>query len=178
MNATDWLVTLLLACPFEVSVPRHVPACLFTALKKQALVLEVVGPHERWRDSFQEEYRYVYYHWRELRSYPSLADCVYLPSPQEAKDGCCYNLTYQRYLKGCCWLRRHHWYVYHTSLEEAQALYLIWEAMAKSVDSSNSWAQQRRSLNMLRELLGPEAYAAGQLPPAVPLWRFVYFDGP
>ena len=47
----------------------------------------------------------------------------------------------------------------------------VWEAAIEARLYSERYTRRHR-LDDLRELLGPEAYYQGALPPPVPLWRF------
>lgn len=170
------IIALLVASPIEVPLPHKVPEPIWDALKKVSLKLEIVGPHERWRSDFQAELNYVRHHWRELRHAPPWTDCLRLPPLGVAEDCCCWNFAYQDYAKNRRWLCRHRWDEYSACLEEARQLYLIWKTVHEAADMSNSWVHQRRGLRRLRDLLGPEAYAEGQLPPAAPIWRFCPVD--
>jgi hypothetical protein len=174
----DYLVLLLLVSPVEPPVPRQAPEPLWEALKRVSLMLEIVGPHERWRSDFQAELRYVRYHWRELLDAPPWTDSLRLPPAGVAADCCCWNLAYQEYARNRRWMCRHRWDEYTVCLEEARQLYLVWKTVLEAADVSNSWVHQRRGLRKLRELIGPEAYATGTLPPAAPVWRFEFLEAP
>jgi hypothetical protein len=149
---------------------------LWQALKRVSIVLEIVGPHERWRSDFHAELRYVRQHWRELADAPPWPDCLRFPPSSVAADCCCWNLAYQEYAKNRRWICRHRWDELTASLEEARQLYQVWKTVQEATDMANSWVHQRRALWKLRQLLGPEAYSAGRLPPAAPVWRFEFLE--
>src|SRR5438552_3258062 len=66
----DIVVVILVMSPVELPAPATVPEPLWRGLEKVALIIEIVGPHERWRSDFNAELRYVRYHWRELADAP------------------------------------------------------------------------------------------------------------
>jgi hypothetical protein len=174
----DIIAAILLLSPVEVPTPKKVPEPLWNAAKRLALCIEIVGPHERWRDDFQAEMRYVRRHWRELNDVntPSWYDCHRFPPASVAADHCCWNLAYQEYVKNRRWICRHQWDELTTSLEESRHLYQIWKTVQEATDMHSSWVHQRRALCKLRYLLGPEDYYVSRLPPPVPLWRFAQND--
>ena len=173
----DIVVLALLSLPIEVPVPRNVPEPVWDTLKRVSLAIEIVGPHERWRSDFQAEFSYVHTHWRELAEAPPLADSYRFPPAYVAAEYCRFNTTYQEYLRSRRWLFHHHQDAYSLCLKESKYLALIWTAVYGSVDRSSSFVSQRRYLTRLRELLGLEAYYAGDLPPPVPLWWFDWYEG-
>lgn len=168
----DFLVLLLVVSPFEPPASRQAPESLWQALRRVSFVLEIVGPHEHWRNDFHDELRYVRQHWRELADAPPWTDTLRLPPSSTATKYCSWNLAYQEYADGRRWMCRHRWDEYTVCLEEARQLYQIWKSVQEATDMSNNWVHQRRALRELRDLLGPDSYAAGWLPPPAPVWRF------
>lgn len=57
------------------------------------------------------------------------------------------------------------------TVDEAMALREIWWRLSLSQADEREWSH-RLHLKRLRYLLGPEDYAGGRMPPAVPAWRF------
>ena len=66
----------------------------------------------------------------------------------------------------------HHRDEWSDALQEAEQICEILYLVETAASPNKSWVCRRQALRQLRELLGPEAYAAGHLPPCVPLWRF------
>jgi hypothetical protein len=145
---------------------------MWQSLKEIALRTELVGPHERWITDFRSELAYVRRHGRELANAPPISDALWLPSPAVAQECRRFNLSYQR----CLELRRqvalHHQDQCSDALREAQFLGDVWRRVETATSPTNSWVCRRRALQELRDLLGPEAYYTGRLPPCVPVWRF------
>ena len=172
----DYVVFVLLLSPVELPVPQRVPEPLWDALKNVSLRLEIVGPHERWRSDYRIEVRYVREYLRALVDAPPWIDVLRLPPASIASEHCCSNAAYQGYLVHRCCMFRHRWDEYDTCLQEARHLCQIWTTVFEATDMNNSWVTQRTRLAKLQELLGPEDYAAGRLPPAAPVWRFEMSD--
>ncbi len=57
-------------------------------------------------------------------------------------------------------------------LDETKRLYRVWDAVRDSKCEFYYVTVRRQALRKLRDLVGPEAYEAGDLPPHVPVWRF------
>src|SRR5207244_10589515 len=92
----DLATVLLILSPVVPPVPHHASDALWKPLKRIALVLEIVGPHERWIDDYRSELGYVRRHWRELAHAPALSDCQNLPEAGIVKECRHLNHTYQR----------------------------------------------------------------------------------
>jgi hypothetical protein len=163
---------LVLLSPVELPAPHRAEEARWLVLKRIALQLEVVGPHERWVTDYRSEVRYVRRHLAELAYAPPLSDCWWLPSPAVIKECRCFNLGYQRALEQRRVLALHRHDELTESLRETQQLSEIWRLVDAAACPTNSWVCRRRALMQLRELLGPDAYYNGTLPPSVPLWRF------
>lgn len=169
---TTLIVAFLVVSPIEVPLPHKVPESIWDALKQIALKIEIVGPHERWRSDFRAELNYVRYHWNDLRNSPPIADRYRFP-PNEMAQYCCFcNNEYQNYIRGKRFLHRHLQHEHEIYLQEARQLCLIWKTVYEATNTDASWASQRKSLRELLNLLGPESYVEGWLPPSAPIWRF------
>jgi hypothetical protein len=165
-------ILVLLLSPVAPPVPHQAPPPAWDALKRVALQLEVVGPHERWIDDFRSEVDYCRRHFQELVYAPPLSDCERLPPLYLARECTCFSSGYQRYLelrRQVCLYREEE---LSEALHEAQELCIVWGLVETAASTSQSWASRRRALLELRDRLGPEAYYAGNLPPCVPLWRY------
>jgi hypothetical protein len=172
----DLVTALLILSPVVPQVPHHVPSGMWRSLKRLALDLELVGPTERWIDDFRSELNYVRRHARELQVAPPLDDVVSLPPSSVSRESRCFNLNYQRNLE----LRRnvalHRQDELDEALQEARHLSTIWALVDTAACPTQSWVCRRMALLRLREMIGPEAYYTGAIPPCVPLWRFEMMD--
>jgi hypothetical protein len=168
----DVVTALLILSPIPPQVPHHVPAAMWQSLKRIAVRMEVVGPQERWIDDYRSELNYVRRHTRELLEAPPLADAWSLPVSAVSREGRCFNLNYQRNLELRRNLALHRQEELDEALQEAKHLASIWALVDTATCPSQSWVCRRVALMRLREMLGPEAYYAGDIPPFAPLWRF------
>jgi len=173
----DLLTILLLLLPVDV-VPRwfRAPPEMHDALKRVAKAADLVGEVERWTDSYLSELSWCRRTLVHLADAPPSSDANRFPDSTLARDCCRANATYQRFLEArqAFDLRRHE--EWGEVLAEARQLAAVWEAVAATTDPAEWTPGRRRALRRLRTLLGPDAYAAGLLPPCVPLWRFERID--
>jgi hypothetical protein len=58
------------------------------------------------------------------------------------------------------------------AIRETDRLFHVWDAVRDARCDYYHVTVRRQSLKRLKELLGDEAFARGQLPPNVPTWRF------
>ena len=172
----DALTLLLILSPVAPPVPHRAPEPLWRSLKRVALALEVVGPHERWIDDYRSEVAYVRLHWRELADAPGLADADWLPPPSVTRDCRCFNLRYQRFVELRARVQLHHRDEWEEVLREAQQLGETLCLVDAATCPTRSWVCRRQALEQLRERIGPERFYAHELPPCVPLWRFQVAD--
>jgi hypothetical protein len=107
-----------------------------------------------------------------IRELPDLADLERFP-PHELACPCVrFNRAYRDHLELSLGLELHHETWLTRAIEETDELYRAWDALADASKPGASQSWRRRRLADLREVLGPERYAAGEMPPCVPLWRF------
>jgi hypothetical protein len=55
---------------------------------------------------------------------------------------------------------------------ETDQLHKVWQTLLDARCDYYHTTVRRQSLMQLRDLVGPEAFYSGQLPPHVPVWRF------
>ncbi|HEV3118482.1 MAG TPA: hypothetical protein VGY58_15640 [Gemmataceae bacterium] len=151
------LVWLWLSVP-GLPAPHRAPKPVWDALKTQARLLEVTGPHEHWIADFRSEVNYVRRHWEELRFAPPLDDAVRFPPKWQT-------VAYRRYLdqwERCLEARRAETPWLHDEYaelqRELQQAHMLTEELRLANDPCYSWVTRRRALQRLREKLGEELY--------------------
>jgi hypothetical protein len=107
---------------------------------------------------------------------PPLADAERFPLHAVACECLAFNRAYRGHLCLCLQLQTHQEGWLTRALAETDALAGVWEALVDTQDPCGSESWRRQRLGDLRDLLGPQAYAAGVLPPPVPLWLFQKID--
>jgi hypothetical protein len=167
-----YVVLFLVLSPIELPAPHRVSEPYWGALKQTAWDLELTGPRCPWINDFESEVRWVRKNWREAAECPPLADSKRLPPPSLIRKLLGFNAAYRQFLEARREVRRHEWDEVTEVLGETDRLREVWQAAADASSEDHIWVCRRRALKRLKELIGEEAYDAGNLPPCVPLWRF------
>lgn len=101
----------------------------------------------------------------------SAHDLSRFPGPQTVAAARTFNVAYRTNLLFRIDTELHHSWWLLDALGETNQLYRVWDALD---DAQNADCPQRRlhHLLLLRDLIGAEAYAAGEMPACVPVGRF------
>ncbi len=110
---------------------------------------------------------------RELEGAPMLADARRLPPDAVALELVKFNRAYHKHVEARCQHETDRAAALQVVLEENQHLYRVWDAVRDAKRDNWYVTNRRQSLRRLRDLVGEEAFRRGELPPAVPTWRFV-----
>ena len=165
----DLLTVLLVLLPLE-PLPAKAPAALRQSLARVACWLDLAAESEGWGGtSYAHEVRWVRHAFWELAGTPPSSDSARFPpvwvcdQAQDAASSYRDHLTAQQLFfssQAGRWL---------PLLREADQLAHVWAAARWA--QTGGVAYRRRALAALRDRLGPAQYAAGELPPPVPVWR-------
>lgn len=110
--------------------------------------------------------------YRELEGAPKLAEAQRLPAEAVAAELVRFNRAYHKHIEARCRHETDRAVALQVVLDETKQLYQIWDAVRDSRRDCFYVTARRQSLRKLRDLVGDEAYRRGELPPAVPTWRF------
>jgi hypothetical protein len=110
--------------------------------------------------------------YHDLRDAPKLADAQRFPDRGAVNELLAFNRAYRRHVGSARAMNLDRVQVVDATLRETDELYQVWDAARDSRCEFYYVTVRRAALARLREALGPDAYAAGDLPPHVPLWRF------
>lgn len=102
---------------------------------------------------------------------PPLTDLAWLPANDVALTARCQARRYRLMLATQAAIEpwRGAWFA--AADQDAADCFRAWDLL-EDASGQLSDEYRRRCLEALRDLIGPKAYYAGRLPPAVPLWRF------
>jgi hypothetical protein len=114
--------------------------------------------------------------YRELQSAPRLEECSRFPERALVNEMMAFNRAYRGDLVNRLALDTIHEDELRAALAETDHLYRIWDAVRDARCDYYYITVRRQALQQLRELIGPQAYYSGNLPPYVPLWRFPVYD--
>ena len=108
-----------------------------------------------------------------LTTPPALADRDRFPPREVARQAMQFNRAYRSHLLHQQAMQLHRWEEWQEAITETDYLFHCWDWLhAVQGGEGRDEAYWLRSLERLKELIGEEAYAAGQMPPNVPLHRF------
>jgi len=181
MNALSCLVaaTLLTTPP---DVPEPAPAAddwpaVQESLQKLAVEWEILDPRETRYvlarpEDFENDLNLLRRRYQNLKSAPKLNDCTRFPDRGTVNELLAFNRTYRRHLDARQPLEQDRCDGLRAALQETDWLYQVWDAVRDARCEYYYVTVRRQALKRLQTMLGQDAYAAGQLPPFVPLWRF------
>jgi hypothetical protein len=168
----DWLILVLLLWPVDPPVPSHVPPPVFAALVRQAEVLDLVGPRERWRSDFRAELLWCRHHLRILRDAPPSRATAYLPPHADAQHACQCVQDRLESLRLRRMVLRHLHHEIGAEIEDLRVLLAVWTHVVQATDPGAGVASVRYTLQVLRIPAGD----GWELPPAGAMWRFAKVD--
>lgn len=108
----------------------------------------------------------------DLADAPRLADAARFPDRDAVAEAIRFNRAYRKHLE-----TRQAWEADRADairvvLCETDRLYRTWDAVRDARCEFYYTTVRRQALKKLKEMVGEEAFAAGELPPYVPEWRF------
>lgn len=109
----------------------------------------------------------------EILAAPVLDDLFRFPPRGAVNQARSFNgaVRYRLGLEREVWPPAQQW-KFDLALEQAQAAYRVWDKLDDAQAEWRPWWDRRLQLAQLKVMLGDEAYAAGDMPPAVPSHLF------
>jgi len=180
MMTMDFLLAaaLLTAPPDkELNVNPNLFSTAAPALQRLALKWEILDPREvsyvlvRPED-FAADLKMLRQRHFDLVNAPPMQDAERFPDRATVADLLTFNRAYRQQMEIRQAVEPVHWWEYQEAVQEADRLYQIWDSVRDARCGYYYITVRRQALKKLQDLLGFDAYAAGRLPPHVPLWRF------
>jgi hypothetical protein len=172
---------LLLTASFEGDVPQTLAPSesLRIALQTVAIELEIMDPREaRWvltrPEDFQADVRMLRRRYQELADAPLVVDAWRFPDRDTVNQCLAFNRAYRQNVEAQ-WAPAREWET-GEALGEVDRLYRIWDSVRDAQGDYYYITARRAALKSLRDTIGAEAYARGDLPCHVPLHRFRVVD--
>jgi hypothetical protein len=104
---------------------------------------------------------------------PLEAELWRFPPRAVARQAMEFNREYRRHVEGRWWMESHNRDHWGEVLRETDYLFHCWDWLCAAQGGEGRDEEYwRRSLREVRRRIGEEAYWAGQMPPAAPVWRF------
>jgi hypothetical protein len=174
------LIVAPMECPTPVIDEKEWPT-VQAALWSVAIRWELMDPREvqfllNRRDDFGIDLEIIRKRHRDLKGAPLIAEGEWLPSRELALQAKGFNYQFSENVQ-----KRQQWEtdrvdLYNAVLNETKHLYRVWDAVTDARCESFYITTRRNALRNLRNLIGPEAFAANKLPPYVPTWRYREID--
>jgi hypothetical protein len=174
------LAVVLLTAPPGSPGPGNLPA-VFDAiqepLQELAVGLEILDPREvRYilarREDFSGDLNLLRRRYRDLANAPASSDADRFPDHETINYLLTFNRSYRQQIDSRQPLELVHWWELRLAVQETERLYQIWDSVRDARCDFYYVTVRRLALKRLQEMIGEEAYYAGNLPPCVPLWRF------
>jgi hypothetical protein len=181
---TTWAYVLaagLLTTPPDVPEPPIAPddwPAVQEALQSLAVEWEILDPREvRYvlarPEDFENDLNLLRRRYQELSDAPKLNDSQRFPDRGTVNELLAFNRAYRRFLDARQALEQDRSNCLRAALKETDWLYQVWDSVRDARCEYYYITVRRQALKRLRQMVGPEAYDAAELPPYVPLWRFL-----
>ena len=181
MSPSDLLLaTMLLSAP--VGTPEQVPPSdhwkvVQAAIHQTAIDWEILDARETRYvlakpDDFQEDLDFLRKRRGELEKAPKVGESDRLPNRQSVNEYIRFNRAYRKNLETRLLCESDRAGAISEAIRETERLYKMWDAMRDAKCEFHYVTVRRQALMKLKEMLGPEVYSTGELPPYVPEWRF------
>ncbi len=123
-------------------------------------------------DDFSADLNLLRRRYQELHDAPRVDDSFRFPERAAVNDLVRFNRAYRKHLDGLADLDVDRTETIRAVMRETDTLYQVWDACRDARCEFYYVTVRRQALKRLRDLVGEDAYARGELPPNVPLWRF------
>lgn len=181
MSPSDLILAAMLLCA-PVGTPEPVPSAdrwpaLQAALHQTAIGWEILDARETRYvlskvEDFQEDLDFLRKRKLDYEDSPRVGESDRLPSRQLMNDNIRFNRAYRKNLEMRMVWEPDRAEPLGEAIRETERLYKIWDAMRDSKCEYHYVTVRRTALKRLKELLGPDEFAFGELPPFVPAWGF------
>jgi hypothetical protein len=108
----------------------------------------------------------------EFARTPLLGESQRFPERKQINDLLALNRAYRNDLNARLAIDLVHMEELRTAIVETDQLYHVWDTVRDARCDYYYVTVRRQSLQLLRDLIGAEAFYNGQLPPNVPVWHF------
>jgi hypothetical protein len=181
MSPSDLLLaTMLLSAP--AGTPEPVPegdrwAVVQAAIQQTAIEWQILDPRETRYvlakpEDFQEDLDFLRRRKMDFETLPRVAESDRLPARQVLNENIRFNRAYRKTLETRLAWEPDRAGEIGEAIRETERLYKVWDAMRDARCEYHYVTVRRLALQKMKDLIGPEDYAAGVLPPFVPEWRF------
>lgn len=111
----------------------------------------------------------------ELRQAPLVSDAMRFPNRDTINSAMAFNRRYRKHLETRLLLEKDRKKAIQEAIDETDSLYSVWDIAHNAQTGYYNVNVRREALLLLKNRLGEEAFAKGELPNYVPTWRFVEY---
>ncbi len=173
-------MTMILAAVLLYSGAEPAPEwhpVLAPAVQRLAVDMQLMDPRETRflmvnPGDFAGDVYLIHNRHKEIGNAPFVEEAERFPPRELVNDFISFNRSYRHDLLERLAIDAIHGGDINAALAETEQLYRIWDAVRDARCDYYYVVVRRQSLLTLRELVGPEAFYSGRLPPHVPVWRF------
>jgi hypothetical protein len=181
MPATQFIIALaLLTAPPDTAAANNdapVPDDVCVALQQIAIELEILDPRETYLFSDPPSaVKTLRTRYHELADAPLANDALRFPERDIVNELLSFNRSFRQALDARRGIETNRDWDLRDALAETDRLYNCWDTLREARRDYYYITLRRQALKRLRELVGPDAYYSGVMPPSVPLWRFQSVD--
>jgi hypothetical protein len=175
----DLVAFVLLLGPVEPT--QDLFAAVRAPLQDMAIRREILDPCEQRYvlvrpEDFRADLAMLRRRFQDLADAPPLLDSQRFPDRVTINDYLAFNRAYRQHIDVRQPAELSRWWELREALQETDHLYQVWDTARDARCDYYFVTVRRQALKKLRELIGPEAYYGGQMPPYVPLDRFRSID--
>jgi hypothetical protein len=173
------LALVLLNSPVDMPISEEVFRMILPHLRQIAIDQEILGPQENClvnHRNYQDDIRLIRARVGMLKDCPSIADSYRYPPKEIIWEMKIANSKYQRFVEHRLATNPQEWWELDQILQETRLIHRLWDLAYNARSESLAMSYRREALREIRNLIGPEAYYEGYLPPCVPVWRLQPID--
>lgn len=158
--------------PPEKEYGRIVRAIHEVAVRREILDERDTRYVLNWPKSFSDDLNMLRRRREELADAPPVGDSHRFPDRNALNEAVRFNRSFRKHVENRILLELHREGLFRRVLQETDELYEVWDTARDARCDFYYTVVRRQALKKLRDLIGEAAYAAGELPPAAPYWRF------
>ncbi|MCI0639710.1 MAG: hypothetical protein L0Y72_26535 [Gemmataceae bacterium] len=175
------IAAALVTAPADAASPKELPSWfmpLRAALVRVGIDAQILDRREEEifllkAQDFPADVHMLRRRYVEFLHAPLIEECGRFPNRETALDFVHFNRAYRTDLLARMTLDPVHAEELRGAVEETDRLFQIWDQVREARCGFYFVTVRRQALMLLRQLVGNEAFYTGQLPPHVPVWRFV-----
>lgn len=180
MASLDCLVAaVLLTSAPEVPASSEALAWAATCrapLLALALDAQVIDPRERFHflndsQDTARDVKALQSRFQDFAFAPLAEEALRFPDRKTTEDFLAFNRDYQKHLMARLEIDSVNGVHLRLAMQETDQLHKVWCAVLDARRGYHDITVRRQALQLLRELIGDEAFYSGRLPPYVPVWR-------